>query len=572
MSKPITLLELDLGSVQAFWVNSAAFMWLVNFDGLYPLHDAWMLVGAPGPQAVTRVGSVRRDGIELSLVANAAACQAAEETYYYNAATKDLYIHLIDGDEPAIHGLSIGIVYGFVLSPDREPVDYEGFHYEPRLLSVPKVSRSKDPLFFGRIQMEGGMAEVANADGKLDRLAEDYDVFGNPARVLAGYLGDAYAGLARRYTGFVRTITVGRDKLGVDIRDKREALGRELPTRIFSADISPIKEGNEGKPIPLAWGPILNAPVVCTNEAEAPAPGAYIFQLADCTDHPYGIDAITEIRVEGVVVAPVSTDLLLGTFTLDPADYSPGDEVRADFTGFTDAGSNPIQNAADVIKDILITYFPIYYTADFFDTAEWAIATAAAKNIGLLVADRRQAIEIIEDICASILGYFLVLGDGRYTLRIFDASRPISQTIPKEEQFNDLSVKYNPEEVLTSLRVGYARDWGEEEFRWYSYTEREEELFVKYKLLQEKSFETLLTTAVDAAWVAGQIMLLSDAPGRYYSLATIRDALDRKIGDFIKEEINRPLKTMLGWAKAEVVGIKETDNGAEIDTRILSYY
>ncbi len=567
-TKKLTLVELDLGQRQTVWFNYSAFTYYVDFDAVYDRIDPAFLAGVVA-QSIVSVGSVSSDAAHLAGKSSVAAVESTELSFYWDPSARRVYIHLQNGNEPSLHRVVIGVVYGV----SNHAGVYGGTYYEGRLKGAPSVSKHRDPLFYGRIAFEGGRIAIDNTDGFFDRIGEDNDVFGNSVRILQGFEGFDYADFARMGQGLIETIRVGRDLLEVEMVDERKKLSRRAPSRVFDAATYPnIKPGNIGKPIPLAYGVILNAPVLCTNEAESPAPATYSFKLADCTDH--GIHAITEVRVNGVVKATASTDLAAGTFTLAAADYSPGDKVACDFTGYEDDSGDPIANAADVILDLLETQLAMDYDAASFDQAEWAIAAALAPDIGILVDDPTEVYDITEDICASSLLVFFQHDDGRFTLRKYTPYRAVVQKFSADELLEVPIVEYDQSEVLSSTMIGYAKDWDEDQHRYLHDTSQEATVLESYKVYREKTFDTLLTSAAAAQAFSDDIMLLSGNVMRRFTAKFKLQPLEREIMDFVDIPVVRQGGGFLGVAKAEILGITKDllAAGTSLECRIVEIY
>jgi hypothetical protein len=565
-SKKILLFEMDIGQTQEFWTNWRAGSWFVNFDMDYPNIDSSLLSGVEA-QDVTTIGSVKQGGSSLRKVASKEDVQENDSSFYYDPLFKSLYIHLSNGDSPNIHIVTIGVSYGFA----NHAGIYGDNLYRGRLLSIPSMSKSKDPQFFGVVSFDGGDVTIDNTDGEYDRIAEDNDIFGNAARIVLGFDDMEYKDFYPLFEGFMETISVGRQKLVVTVMDRRKQLSRKLPARVFDATTYPdIKDSNVGKPIPIGYGVIRNAPVICTNEEEDPAPANYDFKLCDTTDH--AINEITQVYVDGVEVSTSASSLANGTFSLAAADYDPGDDVTCDFKGFEDALGNLIANGLDVIADLLESYYNTKFNSNFYNTGRWD--RHKAPDIGLFVEKETELIEIIGEIAESVQGDFAIESDGRFVCRIFDEYQAVLQTITRDQllEVPELpAIEYDPTEVLTSVRVGYSKDWAEDEYLWHVDDSQEEDIFGKYKTYLRKDFETLLTSAADAQTFGERRLELSGSVKRLFPVLTKPQVLLREIGDFIYVYLDRPSKTMLGKAKAEIVGIEKNGDGMTIrlDCRML---
>lgn len=555
-TKKILLCELDIGQIQGFWTNWRAGVWYVNFNLVYPDIDASLLTGV-SIQDITRIGSVKANGISLSAVSSKEAVQENDSSFFFDDLFKALYVHCPGGDDPAIFNMMIGEAWGFA----NHAGVYNNFIYEGRLLSIPSISKSKDPLFFGVVSFEGGDVTIDNGDGAFDRFGEDRDVFGNSARILLGFEGLAYSQFIPLFSGFIEDMVISASAMKVSTRDKRKQLSRKLPVNAFEATAYPdIKDKNVGKPIPIAYGTIKNAPVICVNEEESPAPANYDFLLCDTEFH--SIDSIIEVRVDGVMKAVSASDLDAGTFSLAAANYSPGDDVTCDFNGYVDALGNLIENGLDVVRDLLKNYYNINFNSNFFNMAHWD--SSRARNIGRFLNEEKELIDIIGEIAESIQGDFIVEDDGRFAFRIYYAEAAPVATIAADQLLEIPEIEYDSVEVLSSLIVGYAKDWAEDEFLLLPDKSREETVYRKFKTYRSKIFETLLTTEADAqAWADTQLDRSGDVK-KIFPVITKPQVIRREIGDLIYAFVSRPQSTMLGKVKAEIVGIDKNGDGMTV--------
>ncbi len=182
VSDPRVLIELDIGVVNTQWVNDGAGIWEYNFDASYPRVDDSLLDGFTAA-TIVNVGSVQSSGILLTQVLTLAEVGATAQTWFFDKAAASLHICFQSYDEPFIHDVYIGVIFGY---------SYDEFTplgmiipqlYEGRIISAPRISIARDPLFFGKLQYGGGAVVLNNMDGELDEFAQNNDIYGNPARV-----------------------------------------------------------------------------------------------------------------------------------------------------------------------------------------------------------------------------------------------------------------------------------------------------------------------------------------------------------------------------------------------------
>jgi hypothetical protein len=552
-TKKITLVELDIGLIQSLFFNYTAGVWYVDFDAIYDRIDPVYLVGVSA-QSIIQIGSVLQDGVALALVASVALTITTNNSYYWDASDRRVYIHLNGGGEPAIHTITLGITSGFA----NHAATYNGLYFEPRLKSAPAISKAKDPLFFGRISFDGGDITLDNHDGNFDSLVQgNPGIFGGAVRILQGFDSDAYASFTRMASGLIEGMKIDRDSCTVTMVDQRKYLSRSAPMRTYEVATYPnLNYANYGRPIALAYGKLSGVPCVCLNE-EAVAPATWDFKICDCTDH--AIVSIDQIYSDGIKVTASASSLANGTFSLNGADFKVGTVVKADIHGYATT------NAADVIADLLLNYLGLTYNVTNFNTTEWAVAQATAMNVGVYVGDSREVFAIIEDICTSAMMNFIQQDDGRYTLRIYSASRAIDQTLNRDELLATPSMSHDPSQVVSSVSVGYDRDWTLGSFQRVKDTSQEAAIFALYKHYKQQSFETLLTSAANAATYATAMLSLY---GHTLTRITARfklQPLGREVMDFVMLPVYRQTKTMLGMTKCEVYSISKDLLGATVE-------
>ncbi|MCQ9208295.1 MAG: hypothetical protein NG712_02840 [Omnitrophica bacterium] len=564
-SKKILLAELDIGQTQTFFTNWAAGIWYVDFDAVYSRAEPWMTDNISS-QRINAVGSVYANGTLLLKVNSLADVHTNDKSFYWDSGDKVVYLKLPNSDSPEL----FNIVFGVAIKVSNKAGVYGGDYYDGRLVSVPNINKSKDPMFFGKISFDGGKVVLLNEDGEFDLYGEEQDIFGNPLRLYLGFGDLEFSSFKELYEGFIEECKIGEGGFEIEVSDKRKQLNRKLPIDTYYKTEAPsgqtnypdLKDKNIGKSIPVGWGVIKNAEVVCTNEEVDPAGVPWEFKICNCTYH--AINAITQVYVEGFDLVGVSTDdLANGEFTLaynaTPGDgeYKKGDKVTVDYSGYEDEGGTLISNGMDQIKDILLSYYyPIAYNNYYFNVDEWNHFTLAAADVSIFIAKLTETWKIIEDISYATAGNWLVQDNGLYTFRIYDSARSTVQTIYYYELMDslELAVIYDPQEVLTSCRIGYNKDWNEDEYIYKVNSESEEQNYLKYKTYRDKTFDTLLTSEAAAYDFSVKIMELSGIVNKPIEVRTKMQSVDRVIGDMIKVQYRTKNRTFLGWLKCEVIG------------------
>lgn len=559
------IFELDIGRLNSFWVNYEPFIWYLNLDDVYPLISTFL--PNHGDFGIENIGSVLEDSEPLQGYASLASLSTYSGSFYFDGSTKTLYIRCNDDEKPTTHRIFIGQVYG----ASKHPEVFNGVYYAPILRNVGALTQSKDPLYFGKIKFNNFNVTLDNLDGTFDRLAEDFDVFGNRGRLYVGFDQCPRGEYSLLFSGFIGGMKINSESLQVNVQDERRKFSRTLPDKVFDVSTYPdIKESNINKPIPIAYGEIRNAPIMCVNESESPSPSSFNFVICDTTYN--AISSIDTVYVNGSSVTPSSTDLTAGTLVLSSGDYSPGDEVTIDFIGAEDIGGNEISNGLYVIRDLLNHYYGLPYNNTIYNAGEWNLAELNAPDIGLYIDSNNNIFNIIEQIANSLQTDIFYHSDGRLTSVKYESGKEAIQTI-KDHEFLELPiVEYDPTEVTTSTTIYYDKDLQEDEYRIYVDKSQEDTLFLNYKTYINKEVETLLVNESDAESFSDTFLEITSVVKKVVTFTVpLTVVCGRGITDFLNVPLIRRSGEMIGTAKCEIINISRNlmSATAELSCRII---
>ena len=400
--------------------------------------------------AKERIGSVLVEGERYTRVTNKTELRDNNKSFYFHLGDSQLFIHFDNYDPPeSFTTISIGVTFGYAF----QAAYYDDVYYDARIISIPNIVKQKDPLFFGLIRYPGGSIQFQNIDGHFDNWSTK-NIFGQPIRILFGRFDFNYADFETVFAGTIDDFSLSPSINTVNIQDKRWALSRKIPINHFDSATYPnIKTRNVGKSIPLGYGVIGNAPVICTNE-EGAAP--FSFKIVDTTD--YAIKAIDQVYVDDVSVTHGDEDLTNAIFSLSAGVYSVRDKVSIDFQGY-ETGGILIDNGLDIIKDLMALFADVAFNSINYDTTEWNSAQTVVKDMCLFIEKEKSIIDIIGDICKSIPGSMVVQDDGLYTFKIYDSTKTPAGTIEVMELLEPPEVVYDSEEYLSSVLVQYNKNW-----------------------------------------------------------------------------------------------------------------
>ena len=448
-SDVVVLFELDLLKINVQWINYGAGIWQVNINNLYSFVDSSLLDGFT-IQDFYPIGSVLLDQTYLTQVSTLLLVTSANESYYYDIASGTLYIHTPNNDEPWLHTIWVGVINGYSFddfTPSGLSIAYQG-----RLRSAPSWSKTRDPLFFGKLNYPQINIDLINADGYFDTFGEDNTIYGNPGRIKIGFKDIAYTDYVDLFNGYIGPSTITEEGISFTVSDPRKQLTKKVN---YS----------------------------CTNK-----------------------------------------------------------------------------NALDAIVELLLNAYGYTYTSAYYNTTIWDAATLLAPNITIDYSDinsQQEVNSIIEEICTSLFGIFDTDKNGLF---IFTYINPISSAITiiqKYDQINAISIEYDPSEVVSSVKIGYAKDWtaANSGYTYLIDTDRELDIFKSYKTYNEQTFDTLLINLSDAQTLADKILdycenvhgtIQQQLPISYYDL---------NIADIVSAVIDRSINTMLGTKTCEVLDV-----------------
>jgi hypothetical protein len=558
----VIIYQISIGKKNTFWKNYAAGCWKVNFNNVYSELASFPTV--PQVTSYKTIANVSVNGVELQKMSTAELCVQYGSSFYYEAATKLLIIHIHNGDEPALYNnIVVGVVFGW-RHGGQEAV-YNGIIYEDRIMDISPLTVSKDPSFWGVLEQNTYSITVNNSDGELDRFTRDNDVFNNISYLMLGFDGDDIADfyrVAQSLTGRIRT---NGTSLIIENNDYRTILSKSIPDRVFSdTQYANIKPENINKPIPRRFGVCKKVPIIVYDENKSTADaGAYHGKVND-SYYSTGIKSVDSIYIDDVEIGTsrsTGTNLASGVITLKKTDYAPGQEVAVDCEGEVDAYGATITNGGDVIKKLNYDYYEIAPTNDNYTNY-----SAFVSDVGISLHEQKPIIDIAGEIAESCRADFKSDGDGKFNLRKYSPSAASLQTFERNQIIETGEVDDDPTEIVSSIAVGYSRRWATDEYLLYVDRTRETEIHDKWNIYKQLRFDTLLVSIDDAEDFTSGTM---DFSAEIKTLFSVQIpgwlAVMRNIGDFIIVEFNRPYKQFYNHCMAEIISISKNLIGRVTD-------
>lgn len=543
ISNKIVLVEIDIPAMPELdiFLNYEAGIWMTAITpGVVTVTGSDALVGYYTNQNVISyydITGVIVDYVNVyTKVQSIAELRVQNKGFWYDKAgsvtggVPAVLIHFDNWETPLGKLIQLKQVYGFCDKLDSTNGAYfNNTYYEPRIESVPTISKSKDPQFYGVIRFEGGTVTFNNSDGYFDNF-KDLNLYRQTARIKLGFDGLDYDDFSTVFTGFVESYKWDFDKFTLKIQDKRKTLTGKLPENAFTkADFPNISDDNVNKLKPIGFGNVRKAPLVCVNEEASPTPAQYQYFLADTTyEDIYSLDTV---YVDNVAISSsvYTVDYVNGILSINAAAVTDHiTDVTASFC------PRAIYNSHEVVKTILRDYADVNFNNSSYYQAEWGQAQANARNIQIYIDEETEIINVINDCMDASDAIFLIKDDGRFSSRLYDDDRAPSKTVENDEWMNDADVELDQSKFLSQVTVKYNPEWASDKKRTYVNKTYETEVLERYAGTQSKEFETILETESGAIAKSESIMFFSKDIKEIVKRKTRLQHLNLEIMDFIE--------------------------------------
>ncbi len=213
-------------------------------------------------------------------------------------------------------------------------------------------------------------------------------------------------------------------------------------------------------------------------------------------------------------------------------------------------------NALTAIEEILAEAYSYTFDSTFYDLTAWNIAKALVGNITLNYQEPAAVIDVIEYITASVFGLFRVDADNKFTFKVVDIDASPDADIQAADVLTAHVIGYDSTEAVSSVRVGYARDWeaaAGQQYTYYTDDSRETAVFAKYKTYLERKFDTALIDEAAAIAFATRVLDYVDTVRGTETITVPLENYRLTLGDMVNAFVQRGEQPMLGYLKGEVV-------------------
>lgn len=506
-----------------------------------------------GRQEIINIRGVSVGVTNYLEVASVAACQANEESFYWDDANKRIYIHHAgNSNDYAIGGgvyRMLSVSAGYATGRFRGQASfYDELYYDPRILGIGSLQKQVDPLKFGLLSFESSSYELGNQDGLFDSFS-NAEALNAQVRFVLMQAGDASIDNGTRiFTGYTGGADPSDTTMSVKLSEARLFYNRAVCPNTFNSTIfASIDDKYAGRRIPVAYGEIRRgiAVPIDTGSFDKATGGTVTFKLADDAIHGIlGVDALYDDNGNSVTLGTVS----LSACTVQTS-IAAGADVDLDRFSWRGQGYDipgTYDNGLDIVKDALAEQAEIPFVSTTYDTTEWNTQTDAnTQSIGLSIQSERGVIdEVVEPITVSLQGIVDVLGDGRLTFRPRDPDAGISRVIYQDEIIGVPDFEINTEDVVSTVVVQYAPSFVNQDNSLTAiYTDDRESVTAGYGIDSPKPVspvKTVLVDEADALAVGAEIATTSTDPQRFVSITLPIDTETISLFDVVQIDVGRP--------------------------------
>lgn len=556
MNKPALYLQLSHLERQDFWVNEYPGVYFVRLsDLLYPNFEVEYLSDLTA-ENISAVINVIYDNIFLNQVSSIAACIVLQSSFYSSGTV--VYIHCPGNNDPYNHILQLGAAFQYRKGGSQYD---DGQDTDELLLSVPNINKSISDIFNSKVIFSGGNADLNNGSGIFDLFLEDEEIIGNKARLIIKHPVTSVK--SQLFTGFIEGGTLTKKKLSLSIKDDKQSLNIPIPLNKYNLiDFPELNLDNVDKPIPIGFGNIYNAPMICSNETGT-TPFYFICADRDIAE----IHDIDEVLVDGVPVA-FTKDLANNRFLLAGAVYAPGQTVTASYQGYENSDGNLMRNACDILKFLFIIFFNFSDSSNFFATWD----TVHALNIYFFINEIKKFWEVVEQICKDSFLNLILNGNGTYSAIVNDRDGYFLREIRNYEVMESGDIDYDSSKILSSVLVKYKKNYADGTWLQKLVNDNETVIHDIYNQYSYKELEANLDNETDARHYG---LIILDYFSSAYKTFKIKmdyfEASDLVLGLNYKINLSRPQSPALGDCVVKVISISENLNTfvTELTLRII---
>lgn len=330
----VHLAEVTAGENLTFWTLEAGQTYTYYAD----------LNSTPGKP----IGALE-DGVELSAQTSIATVESNAGSWY--ATGGKMYVHPVNSDSPFNHTIQ-GTIQFYFSNVGRI---YNGVYYDPRISALPKMSLRVEPKFGAVGQIGGGELTLLNGDSFFDGFGLQWDAGSVAILMSVDPLGGEalYSEFDPVGTWKTKKWSTSDDKFVLQFAEVKQHVRKKIPLEFYTREeYANMEEESVGKPKQIAYGLILDVRPVCINLVNKTfqAAGHRINQFLNARLK----DEATELWY---TTAMTNQDLVNATVDIPAWDQQQG--IAIDFEGKVNDAGLYLENAADVVRDLLQEYLGV---------------------------------------------------------------------------------------------------------------------------------------------------------------------------------------------------------------------
>ena len=401
------------------------------------------------------VTDVKVNGVALTPLNSIATVNSTAGSWFWNGTT--LYIHLSDATDPNSGANIVNGFLTFYFSSDA--LEINGRYWESRIQSFPGTSIRIEEDFGGISQISGGSIKLNNEDSFFDSRF-DYQWDAGETFLQMGAEGVAFNNYKTLGTFLNRKKTKTDKDFTLQLKEITSRGKDVIPNTFYSRDeFQFLNEDDVGAPIQLAYGTILGGKPVAINR------NTRTFQVAG---HPIksfqGVKVLTDQTWNTVNFT--TTDLINAQFTLDVSDWDGDQAVSVDFQGRINPDGSLMDNASDMIKDILEQTGETKIDIPSFEASKLALEVGFvfqnstqrvnARIPSIYLFEETDVLSVVSDINKICGGYLKTTPEGLYSWTVFRARRGADLPTFTDADIESFIVNDKDVREVSKLTVRYA--------------------------------------------------------------------------------------------------------------------
>lgn len=439
--------------------------------------------------------------------------QADVETYpstwYFDSATRKLYVHTSGGNAPSNYQIDAGFWLCFTNWRDEtHPMVFGGNNYLPFLTRsrVPDISQQVHPFFEHSLSVSSGTIGLNNVKMGttyfFDKLWRRYKWENRKVVLKAGGPDFAYADYKTVYTGVVKSKKISDECFELGLTDLRESAWRDVPiSEFWATEYVNLDENASGRKKPFSYGSVVGAIAVCVDTVNK----KHMF-------HDGRIHAVSNVYVNDVAVT-IGTNCFIDyqrgvvefaeAYTIETTDV-----VTVDFEGIPETyGTEPIEDAGEVFLDFLIRFLGM--TVDDVDTdSVYYVKKVSATTLCVPLDGVTSSNEVIKSIEQSVFAFSRQDGEGRIGLVLAETTAPSWAKRIRDYQIVGPELTNDPASLYKSVKVHYLENKVTK--AWSVVTRTKPSIDFSYGVTDDLKVYTYSVSEADATEVADAFLPLFD--------------------------------------------------------------